>query len=249
MRFSAHGLRRLSREDGMSFIFATIALLMLLILGIAIVQMGIHDVRNAGVYKRRVQCQQLAEAAVDRCVWMMQVNPHGEDNINDKLRGSSHTYVSPTWAIPEGDSYRFVAYAPHNGIPNTARVMAEGIAANGEKEMLRVILKYMPLKFEGFSHALFSDHNLSLGGDTIVNGHPELGGKGIYANGNIEYTGNSTVTIGDIYSTGNVTGNTDHQPTDYQDLNGDGDTDDPGEQPAVLVQYGSRISFPEIDLN
>jgi hypothetical protein len=242
-------LRRLSVCNGISFIFACIALMMLLILGVAIVQMGIHDVRDAGVYKRRIQCQQLAEAAIDRGIWMMQLNAQGDDNINYSLSGAGQSYTSPTWVTTEGDSYSFTATAPYNGIANTVLMNSRGVSANGETEQLRVIAVYMPLVFDGFSHALFSDHNLSLGGDTYINGHPELGGKGIYANGNVTYVGNSSTTVGNIEATGSISGNTDQQPSAYQDLNGDGDTNDPGEQPAVKVEYGPHISFPEIDLD
>jgi hypothetical protein len=70
-----------------------------------------------------------------------------------------------------------------------------------------------------------------VGGDTVIDGHPELGGAGIFANGNIEFVGSSTTMIGDIYSTGSISGNTTQQPPE-----------------AVQVEYAPQIAMPEIDI-
>lgn len=177
------------RRSGIGFVFAVIALAVLLILGSTFIQMGIHDVRNAGVYKRQVQTQQLAEAALDRCIWMMQQDAGGTDQINNKLQNYGH-YTSPLWVTNEGASYGFDAVAPYNGMASTVLLDTQGIAANGETEQLRIVLKYMPTQSPVFGHALYSDHNLTVGGDTVVDGHPELGGAGIYANGNVDFLAN-----------------------------------------------------------
>ncbi|MGD8239030.1 MAG: hypothetical protein PVH68_10790 [Armatimonadota bacterium] len=215
---------------GIAFVFAIIALAVLLILGATFVQMGIHDVRNAGVYKRQVQTQQLAEAALDRCVWMMQQEASGADQINNKLNNYGH-YYSPTWVTNEGASYSFQASAPYNGIANTVLLETQGRAANGEIEELRIVLKYLPSQSEVFGHALYSNHNLRVGGATFIDGHPELGGAGVYANGNIQFIGNTTTTIGDIHATGSIKGSTNQQPPE-----------------AVQVEYARQIGMPEIDI-
>lgn len=220
----------LGSRTGVAFVFAVIALTVLLILGTTFVQMGINDTRNAGVYKRQVQTQQLAEAALDRCVWMMQQDSGGADQINNKLQNYGQ-YTSPEWVTDEGDSYSFEADAPYNGIADTVLLMSEGRAANGEAEQLRVVLKYLPTQSPVFGHALYANHNLTVGGDTIIDGHPELGGAGIYANGNIKYLGNSTTTIGDIHATGSISGTTIQEPPE-----------------AVQVEYAPQVAMPEIDL-
>jgi hypothetical protein len=217
-------------RTGVAFVFAVIALGVLLILGVTFVQMGIHDVRNAGVYKRQVQTQQLAEAAVDRCVWMMQQSTAGTDQINNKLQNYGH-YSSPEWVTGDGDSYSFEADAPYNGIADTVLLVSEGRSRNGEGEQLRVVLKYMPTQSPVFGHALYSNHNLKVGGDTVIDGHPELGGAGVFANGNIKYLGGATTTIGDIHATGSISGTTNQEPPE-----------------AVQVEYGGTIAMPEIDL-
>lgn len=217
-------------RPGMAFVFAVIALFVLLVLGVAIAQMGLHDVRNAGVYKRQVQTAQLAEAALDRCVWMMQQSAMGVDQINNKLQNYGH-YDSPLWVTEDGSSYSFEANAPYSGIPDTVLFNSEGRAPNGEAECIQVVLKYLPTVSPVFGHALYSSHNLSVGGDTIIDGHPEMGGQGMYANGNIEFIGSNTTVIGDITATGSITGTTNQQP-----------------EVAVQVEYGPNIEMPEIDL-
>ncbi|MFQ5809013.1 MAG: hypothetical protein ACE5JM_05295 [Armatimonadota bacterium] len=222
--------RTRGKRAGIAFVFAIIALAVLLILGVTFVQMGIHDVRNAGVYKRQVQTQQLAEAALDRCVWMMQQEGGGADQIRSKLNNTGH-YYSPMWVTNEGAAYSFIATAPYNGIASTVLLTTQGRAANGEMEELRIVLKFLPSQSEVFGHALYSNHNLRVGGTTFIDGHPELGGAGVYANGNIKYVGNTTTTIGDIHATGSITGNTNQQPPE-----------------AVQVEYAPQMGMPEIDI-
>jgi len=215
---------------GIAFVFAIIALAVLLILGATFTQMGIHDVRNAGVYKRQVQTQQLAEAALDRCVWMMQQDSGGTDQINNKLQNYGH-YDSPAWVTDDGSSYSFQATAPYNGIADTVLLSTEGCAPNGEAEQLRIVLKYLPTQSPVFGHALYSNHNLSIGGDTFIDGHPELGGAGVYANGNMKFIGSTTTVVGDIHTTGSISGSTNQQPPE-----------------AVQVEYAPQVAMPEIDI-
>jgi len=177
-------LQRLRSQQGMAFVFAIIALAVMLILGLTMVRMGINDVKQAGVYKRRIQTMQLAEGALERCVWMMEADANGKDDINRKLRGGAggegelpsdgtvRTYNSPAWTTPEGDSYWFQAAYPYV-VENLALVVSTGRSANGEVEQVRAVLRYLPFVSSVFGHALFSDHNLTLQGTVSVDGNPE----------------------------------------------------------------------------
>ncbi|MFQ6133205.1 MAG: hypothetical protein ACE5R4_14280, partial [Armatimonadota bacterium] len=176
--------RRLRSRSGVAFVFAVIALGVMLILGLTMVRMGINDVKQAGVYKRRIQTMQLAEGALERCIWMMEADSNGKDDINRKLRGGSggegeqppdgvtRHYYSPIWATGEGETYNFVAVYPYL-TDNLALVVSNGRAANGQRESIRAVLRYIPFKSAVFGHALFSDHNLDMGGNVFVDGNPE----------------------------------------------------------------------------
>ncbi len=178
-------LRLRSRADGITFVFAIVALAVLLILGLVMVRMGINDVKQAGVYKRRMQTMQLAEGALERCIWMMEADANGRDDINKKLRGGTggegeipgdgivRVYYSPVWATPAGAHYWFRASYPHQNTDNLALVLAGSRAPNGEQEYVRAVLRYLPFKAAVFGHALFSDHNLTIKGNVSVDGNPE----------------------------------------------------------------------------
>lgn len=231
---------------GMSFCYALVALGAMLTLGLIFLQLGLNSAKWAYRHYRGQQAFSLAEAAVDRAIWMMQRSAAGEDNINTTLAlteaeaqgGVVRTYQSPTWQLPSG-IYRFTAVAPHKGIVGTTEIRAVGIAKDGTREDLLVVLRpevvppgptrYIPAAC--FKHALFSDHNLTISGNPSVISHSEAGGAGIYANGNINFNGGASVIYGPICATGRIFGTTTQVPAD-----------------AGLYQYVARIPMPELDI-
>jgi len=247
---SSSGRRRPSlmrSRAGVSFVYATVALGVMLVLGLVFLQIGLNSTKWAYSHYRDQQAFALAESGIDRAIWMMQACVEGDDGVNTALAvteaetaaGVVRTYTSPTYTLPTG-TFRFVAKAPYKGYYGTAEVLATGIAKNGNVEEVFTVMKpvFPPpggsdkIPAACFKHAMFSDHNLIVNGGPEVLGHPEVGGAGLYANGNITFSGTSSVVYGPLIATGQIFGTTTQVPAS-----------------AGRYEKAPRVPMPTIDLD
>jgi hypothetical protein len=232
---------------GMSFMYATIVLGAMLVLGLIFLQIGLNSAKWAYSHYRDQQALSLAEAAVDRASWMIQASPQGDSGINTQLAvteaeaaaGVVRTFNSPTWTLGTG-SYSFVARSPHKGIYGTTEIRAAGTAKGGNcEEVLVVLHPEVPpptgsdtIPAACFNYAMFSDHNLTVKGSPQVLAHSDTGGTGLYANGNIQFSGTAAEVQGPICATGTISGSCTQVPAD-----------------AGRFQGVPRVPMPELDLN
>ncbi|MBM3476973.1 MAG: hypothetical protein FJX75_27195 [Armatimonadetes bacterium] len=239
---------RLTRgRRGMSFMYATVVLGAMLVLGLIFLQIGLNSAKWAYGHYRDQQALSLAEAGVDRACWMIEASPEGDSGINTQLSlteaeaaaGIVRTFTSPTWTLGTG-SYSFVAKSPHKGIYGTTEIRATGTAKGGGREEVLVVLNPQVPPPTGedtipaacFNYAMFSDHNLNINGSPQVLAHAESGGSGLYANGNIRFNGTAATVQGPICATGTISGSCTQIPAD-----------------AGRFQGVPRVPMPEIDLN
>ncbi|MFQ6131377.1 MAG: hypothetical protein ACE5R4_05020, partial [Armatimonadota bacterium] len=151
---------------------------------------------------------------------------------------------------------------------NLALVVSNGRAANGQRERVRAVLRYMPFKSAVFGHALFSDHNLTMTGTVFVDGNPECvcsKGHEVYPplpKGSLCPIGNpppvpdpppnpDEVIVEEggegIYSTGNIT--FDGTPDVIGNVRSTGSIEGSVNQSmGALYPHGGKLTFPEIDL-
>jgi hypothetical protein len=196
----------------MAFPYAVIVLLVMLVLGLLFVEIGLNSAKLAYSDYHYKQAQYLADAAVNHALWMMSSSPEGLDGINTQLAvtaaeaqaGVTRTYNSPSIGGGTDGWYQFRAVAPHKGLAGTAEIHALGTAPGGIRDDLLVVIKtpVTPVS-QCFDYAIFSDHNLINNNVLTVQGHPELGGRGVYANGYINTT-NTTTVYGPIRATSTI---------------------------------------------
>lgn len=238
-------IRRTSKQlgrRGLSFCYAVVLLGAMLVLGSVFLHVGLNSAKWAYSGYRGQQALYLAEAGVDRAMWMMEAGDSGEGGINDALAvteaeaagGATRTYTSATWELPTG-AYSFTATAPHDGIAGVVAVHSVGIAESGEREDIMTVVYPeanngenggMPILPDCYGYAMFSDHNLR------VNGNPSvLGGGGLYANGDIIFNGEASEIHGPISATRQIYGTCLQVPSD-----------------AGWYEGADRLSMPEIDM-
>jgi len=214
--------RATSSRRGLSFCYTLIVLSAMLILGAVFLHIGLNSAKWAYGHYRQQQSLFLAEAAVDRAIWMMEHDQAGIGGINVALEvsdaeaaaGVTRTFESPVWDLASG-SYQFIATAPYKQIPGTVSIRAKGTSRrNSIQEGVFAVLrpeKFIDIGLDTFSnapcfdYAMFSDHNLMVKGNPIVIGD-------LFADGNITFKGVASEVRGDIYCTGAVHGTT-SQPT------------------------------------
>jgi hypothetical protein len=231
----------------MSFCYALVVLVAMLVLGLIFMQIGLNSAKWAYSHYRDNQALFLAEAAVDRASWMMQSSAVGEDGINTALAltdaevaaGATRSFTSPVWAL-DGGSYRFTAVAPHKSLPGTVEIHAVGTAPTGQREDVLVVTKPKPGPTGGtetyipaacFNYVMFSDHNFTVNGNPSILASTAAGGAGIYANGNVVFSGVASTVEGPICATGRIIGTTTQVPADA------------GRHEGV-----ARVPMPELDL-
>ncbi len=216
------GRARMSRR-GISFCYTLIVLSAMLILGAVFLHIGLNSAKWAYGHYRQQQSLFLAEAAVDRAIWMMEASSGGTDGINVALEvsdaeaaaGVTRTYESPVWQLASG-SYQFVATAPHKRIPGTVEIRAKGVSLrNGVTEGVFAIVRperantsdmYNYTNATCFGYAMLSDHNVRIDGNPTVYG-------GVHANGDIHFNGTAAEVHGPI-SAMNVYGTVTQIPSD-----------------------------------
>jgi hypothetical protein len=197
-----------SSRRGVSFCYTLIVLSAMLILGAVFLHVGLNSAKWAYGHYRQQQSLFLAEAAVDRAIWMMERSSEGLDGINVALdvseaeaaAGVKRTYESPVWQLASG-SYQFVCTAPHKQIPGTVEIRAKGTASrNNVTEGVFAVLRpdraseldmYNFTNASCFGYAMLSDHNLT------INGNPTIHG-GLHSNGDIHFNGTASEVYGPI---------------------------------------------------
>ncbi|HJN16829.1 MAG TPA: hypothetical protein QGH10_15095 [Armatimonadota bacterium] len=241
-------LRPVGRR-GLSFCYALVLLGAMLTLGMVFCYAGLNSANWAYSSYRGQQALYLAEAAVDRAIWMMEDSAAGIDDINTKLtvteteagNGVTRTYTSTTYSLVTG-SYEFTATAPHNGIAGCVAVRAVGTSNSGVREDLLTVI--FPDFYSGggstpggeiadcFNYSVLVNHNVWLNGNLEVRGHPELGG-GLYCNGNFWMNGNL-----DLWGKVSAAGSTTLEGNLY-----------PHTPDAGLYPNSPGVSMPTIDLD
>jgi hypothetical protein len=211
---------------GSAFVVAIIALAVMLLLGLVFVQAGTTSAVNAGRQRDAAVALMLADAAVDFAAWAAA----DVYETSHWLGPDSTTAVSYTSAVHQvaGGTFQFHATGPYNGVPGLYAVTSTGTTTNGRRQEIFAVMKILPKISAVFDYAVFSDHNLRISGDTIVDGNAGEGGQGIHANGNIKFIGESYEVIGNCTATGKI--------------------DNPVCVTGTVEPYGSRIAMPEIDL-
>ncbi len=235
----------LAGRRGISFCYAMVVFTAMMCLGGVFMQVGANAVNSTYSRYKHKQALFLAESAIDRALWMINASAAGIDNLNTTLaitqeeidNGITRTYTSPMWELADGQ-YQFTAVAPHDGVAGTVEVQGVGLSRDGSREDLLVVVRRDAVDGAGefvapdcFKYALFSDHNLTVEGDAMIDGNPSWGGAGVYANGHILINNPSACVIGDIRATGSIDGSFAQSPTGAQQ-----------------IQYGSRHVMPEVDL-
>lgn len=214
MKRLTNGIQGGAKQAGLALVLAIVALLVLITLGLIFVRIGTVSIHNAAVYEDRALALNLAESGVDECIWMMMQSMNGVDNINIKLHrdkpltAASYGPVQPR-QLQRG-SYWFEVSKPaydEAGTPiaDTVEIHGYGRTIRGTVEEVRCIGKWLPTIAATFGHALFSGHDLSIGGSSYIDGRPEVGGQGMYADGNIIVKGNNVASRGDVSATGIIT--------------------------------------------
>jgi hypothetical protein len=204
----ALGGRAMSSRRGLSFCYTLIVLSAMLILGAVFLHIGLNSAKWAYSHYRQQQSLFLAEAAIDRAIWMMEANSEGTDGINVALdvsaaeaaAGVTRTYESPVWQLASG-SYKFVATSPHKRIPGTVEIRAQGTSRrNSMTEGVFAVLRperaseldtYTYTNASCFGYAMLSDHNL------VINGNPTVHG-GLHANGDLHFNGTAAEVYGPV---------------------------------------------------
>ncbi len=184
----------------------------MLLLGLTFMQIGMTSRHNAYAHKGDSEAFALAEAGVNHAIWLMSGFSEGRaahNEVQGALAGgtpqSPATYQSTAYQLNRG-RYFFDITCPQGGLQNVALIQAGGISRTGEQERLRVVARYLSEEavLAIFGHALFVDHNVSLGGNLYVDAQPGQGGAGVHANGDIDVWGNPQI-IGDVSATGTIT--------------------------------------------
>lgn len=228
---------------GISFCYAMVVFTAMMCLGSIFMQVG-SNARNSSYSRlKHKQALFLAESAVDRALWMMNASASGIGNLNDTLAltqaevddGITKSYTSQMWQLADGQ-YQFTAIAPCDGVAGTLEIQSVGISRDGARQDLRVIARKDTaggsfVSPECFQYAIFSDHNLTIDGDVLIDGNPSWSGAGVYANGHVLINDPGSWVIGDISATGSIDGSFDQSPLG-----------------AEQVEYCARRVMPQIDL-
>lgn len=225
------------RSRGSVFLLAMVALLSLIILGVALLEIAINGLDRAAKDQKRAQAFALAESGVDMALARLYDD---YDSINEKLAATG-TYTS-SYTLPEGE-VTFTVTAPYAGISKTCEITSTSTTWANRSETIRVVASYLENPARTFRGAIFSDSPLTISGNVKV--YPDAAGEGaeIYANGDITVNGTAATfndgpgglpdDCGSIYTTGSIA------PEDVLD----------GCPSSNVYQHIAPIPMPVIDLN
>lgn len=229
---------------GISFCYAMVVFTAMMFLGSIFMQVGANAVNSTYSRLKQKQALFLADAAVDRALWMMNASAAGMDNVNGALaitqaeidQGFTKSYTSAMWELADGQ-YQFTAVAPYDGVAGTVEIQGVGLSRDGAREDVLVIVRKdaadggSSVPADCFKYVLFSDHNLTIESTAYLNGNPSWGGAGVYANGHVLFDSTTSTVIGPVHATGTISGTFTHLPTS---------TD--------RFEYSARQVLPEVDL-
>ena len=186
------------KEKGSVLILATVALVVLLILGVSIMGRAINALSTSNRARHQAVALNLAECGVDMAVVKLYED---YDSVNSIL--ASAGYYSSSISTTTGQC-NYVVTMPYEGIAQTVLIESTGTTNTGRTAQVRVVAKYMGDVSRVFQGAIFSNNPLTLNGAGSV--LPDDSGEGghIYANGDINFNGTSFTMdpAGYLYTTG-----------------------------------------------
>ena len=213
--------RKLGEESGSIFLLAMLALVVLMILGVAFTSRSINALYLANKDRQDKIALSLAECGVDLAL--------------AELYESRRTVPFEVSVELASGNLQYSVQPEYNGIADTVVVLSTGITRRQVRATVRVVargLNDVDIN-RVFRGAIFSDNPLTLNGSGTVN--PDANGEGgdIYAGGNIRFNGTSFTmpSTGHIYTTGT----TNWYPTNIPSSN--------------VYEHISPIPMPIIDLN
>ena len=213
--------RKLGEESGSIFLLAMLALVVLMILGVAFTSRSINALYLANKDRQDKIALSLAECGVDLAL--------------AELYESRRTVPFEVSVELASGNLQYSVQPEYNGIADTVVVLSTGITRRHVRATVRVVargLNDVDIN-RVFRGAIFSDNPLTLNGSGTVN--PDANGEGgdIYAGGNIRFNGTSFTmpSTGHIYTTGT----TNWYPTNIPSSN--------------VYEHISPIPMPIIDLN
>lgn len=184
--------RMLKNESGSVFVTAMLALVVLLILGVAFTSRSVNALYRADRDRQDTVALSLAECGIERATAELY-----EERIDAPYTN--------TFSVDSG-SVTYTVTAPYQGLANTLEIVATGTTTRNVQARVRLVATRMDdeevsMVFRG---AIFSDNPLTLNGAGTVN--PDENGEGgdIYSGGNITFHGTSftMADTGHIYTAG-----------------------------------------------
>ncbi len=199
-------------DRGFALIAAIIFLFVILILGASMVSQAVQEMSNASRIKKETAAFNLAEAGIDFAAWQLYNN--GSDSLPQTwtrypLTGGHFTVTAEEWG-GTGNTILLTSDGVYQGW--TSRVKVVGVFLDSPDGPQNPV----------FSHALFSDADLTMSGTFDLIGD-------VHANGNITIKGGPSVD-GDVSAMGNIKNKGD------PDITGD------------ILDNQPRIPMPAIDL-
>ena len=206
--------RRLNDENGMAMITAVLVSFVVLILGIAAVNLSIHNSVQSGKDRDRAQALQAAEAGVDYYFSYLQSTGGGSPSCT----------VTQTVAGPPTTSFTVTPtfYASTDGTGSALSCPAGGVLASGvtpgsvlirsvgqststyPKRTMEALAKLTVTSGSSFdnSQAIFGNSSVNFDANTQVGG-AQYNDADVYTNGSYSISSNS-VLYGNVYSQGTV---------------------------------------------
>ena len=213
--------RLLVGQEGSVFLIAMLALVVMLILGVAFTSRAINAVYQANRDRQDTVALSLAECGVDKALAEIY-----ENRVGVPCSGSFTTSTGQC---------EYTVATPYQGIANTVEILSTGTTTHHVSAQVRVVANRM-LEADVnrvFRGAIFSDNPLTLGGSgSVLPDETGLGGD-MYSGGNITFKGTSytMASTGHIYTTGVAN----WHPANVPDAN--------------VFEHVSPIPMPVIDLN
>ena len=176
---------------GSAFLTAMIFLVVLLGFGVSFVEMSIQEVSRASRIRKETRALNLAEAGLDYAAWRV----YNENPTSLPVPYSRTDLEEGTFSAMV-DVYRDDTGAV---VPNSLQVLSTG-TSQGFVSQVKAVGQYLVTTGENngiFDNALFSDSDMTIGGNADVTGT-------IHSNGNMLVKGSSTIT-GDASAAGWLT--------------------------------------------
>ena len=176
---------------GSAFLTAMIFLVVLLGFGVSFVEMSIQEVARASRIRKETRALNLAEAGLDYAAWRV----YNENPTSLPVTFSRTDLEEGTFSAAV-DVYRDDTGAV---VPNSLQVLSTG-TSQGFVSQVKAVGQYLVTTGENngiFDNALFSDSDMTIGGNAQITGT-------IHSNGNMLVKGSSTIT-GDASAAGWLT--------------------------------------------